>query len=147
MLEPKPKSESLRFCLCPSDRGTYVLVTVDVAKVDHAWQPIGEHYIGVDGSGAKIERLEGFSRWLNENPGKPIWASTLYLSDERNWVHFHDGRHRFAVLRDLCYRTVKVAVPRGQAARFREHFSPQAVGLSKKRKPARVSDPKNRFSG
>jgi hypothetical protein len=139
MLEPKPRGESLRFCLCPSDRGTYVLVTVDVAKVDLAWQPIREHYIGLDGSGAKIERLEGFSRWLNKNPAKPIWASTLYLSDERNWVHFHDGRHRFAVLRDLGYRTVRVAVPRRQAAQFREHFAPEAVEPPLRRKSSRVS--------
>jgi hypothetical protein len=144
----KPNSESLRFRLSPSDRPSHRLVTVDVIKLDRAWQPISEHYIGLDGYGATFGRLERFASWLRENPGKPIEAPAVYLSDERNWVRFLDGRHRFAVLRDRGYRTIKVAVPREQAARFREHFAPQAVGVSTQKKAGRVSrTPKNRLSG
>jgi len=65
-----------------------------------------------------LGRLERFESWLTENKGRAIEASTVYLSDERNWVWFHDGRHRFAVLRDPGYRTIKVTVHRKQAARF-----------------------------
>jgi len=145
MLDSKPKRESIRFRLSPSERPSHRLVTVDVAKVDRAWKSTGEHYIGLNGHGATIDRLERFASWLSENPGKAIEASVVYLTDERNWVWFHDGRHRFAVLRDLGYRTIKVAVRREQAAQFHEHFAPEA----RTRKPGRVSrtTPKTRFSG
>src|SRR5712692_4906498 len=139
MSEHAQKGESLRFRLSPSDRSSHRLVTVDVAKLDRAWKPTGEHYIGLNGHGAKIGRLKGFASWLRENPGKAIEASVVYVSDERNWVWFHDGRHRFAVLRDPGYHTIKVAVRRDQAARFREHFAPDPAGLSTKRRPSRVS--------
>jgi hypothetical protein len=139
MLGSKTKSESIRFRLSSSDRPSHRLVTVDVVKLDRAWKPTGDHYIDLDGHGANIGRLERFEGWLTENPGKAIEASTVYLSDERNWVWFHDGRHRFAVLRDLGYRTIKVAVRRGQAARFRKYFAPETVELSVNRKSSRVS--------
>jgi hypothetical protein len=91
----------------------------------------------LNGHGATIGRLKRFASWLSENPGKAIEASVVYLTDERNWVWFHDGRHRFAVLRDIGYRTIKVAVRREQAAQFHEHFAPEA----RKRKPGRISRP------
>ncbi|HZP62571.1 MAG TPA: hypothetical protein VFB28_04075 [Terriglobales bacterium] len=139
MLDPEPKNESVRFRMSASDRPSHRLVSVDVAKLDLAWQRTGEHYIALDGQGANFGRLERFASWLKENPGKPIVASSVYLTDERNWVWFHDGRHRFAVLRDLGYRTIKVAVRRGQAALFRKHFAPNPIGPSTKRK-ARTTD-------
>jgi hypothetical protein len=147
MSEHIHKGESLRFRLSLSEQSTHRLVTVDVAKLNRAWKSTGEHYIGLNGHGATIGRLKRFKSWLRENPGKAIEASVVYLTDERNWVWFHDGRHRFAVLRDLGYRKIKVAVRREQAAQVREHFAPQADGLSTGGKAGRVSrTPKNRLS-
>jgi len=149
MSQHTKKGERLRFRLALSDRSTHRLVTVDVALLNRAWKLTGEHYIGLNGHNATIGRLKRFKSWLRDNPNEAIEASVVYLTDERNWVWFHDGRHRFAVLRDLGYRKIKVAVRREQAAQFREHFASQVGGLSKKRKPGRVSrtPKKNRSSG
>jgi hypothetical protein len=113
------------FQLTPGDRYNFSLVEVDVAKVDRAWKPICDSYIDRDGRGANEGRLEKFENWLSENPGKPIWAPRVYLTDERNWVHFDDGRHRFAVLRNRGYHTVKLAVRRNQLDQFRNVFGPE----------------------
>jgi hypothetical protein len=132
-------SKGLRFRLYAGDRSDFRLVTADVAKVDNAWRYPDSSYIDADGSGSIAGRIELFERWLSDHPGESILAPTVYLSDLRDRVHFHDGRHRFAVLRDHGYRAIKVGVLRSQVGRFRRHFAPNSVGSSIKRKPKRAS--------
>jgi len=76
--------------MSPSDRGSHQLVPVDVTSLNRAWQPITEHYIDPHGHGANVVRLERFSTWLPEHPDTP---TSVYFSDERNWIRFHDGAH------------------------------------------------------
>ena len=134
MSEQKKQRQSLRFRLAIPDRVGYRMVAVDVAKLDRGWQFPDNCYIGPDGSGATAGRIELFEGWLSEHSGESILVPTVYLSDKRNRVRFHDGRHRFAVLRDRGYRTVKVGVPRGQVGRFRKHFAPDVRRSPIKRK-------------
>jgi ribosomal protein L31 len=122
----KYKCRAARFQLSKADRLGCVLISIDVAKLDRAWQQSHEYYIDSHGLGATEGRLERFESWLAENPGAPIDAPAVYLSDARNWVRFVDGRHRFAVLRNHGYRTIKIAVLRDQANQFRKHFRPDA---------------------
>jgi len=118
-------SKELRFRLYAGDRSDYRLVTVDVAKVNSAWQYPDSGYIDADGSGAIAGRIKLFERWLSEHRRESILAPTVYLSDSRDRVHFHDGRHRFAVLRDHGHRVIKVGVLRSQVSRFRRQFAPK----------------------
>jgi len=143
-LSPKPKqtrratnsAEQLqrRKDICPvalfqlsnADKLDCVLISADVEKLDRAWQQSHEYYIDSDGLGATEGRVERFESWLAEHPGVPIEAPAIYLGDTHKLVRFVDGRHRFAVLRNRGYRTIKIAVLRAQANRFRKHFRPDA---------------------
>lgn len=132
-------SKTLRFRLHAGDRSDYRLVTVDVAKVDSAWRYPDNGYIAADGTGSIAGRIEIFEGWLSDHPEESILAPAVYLRELSNRVSFHDGRHRFAVLRDHGHREIKVAVPRRQVGRFRRHFAPNSGGSPIKRKPRRAS--------
>jgi len=102
----------------------YVLVNVDTAKLDAEWKasdPPG-FYVGPGGTENAIHgRYERFQKWLKDNPGTPIEAPLISYNDydDRGGVSFTNGRHRFAVLRDMGYPRVSVMVPMSQAKTFR----------------------------
>lgn len=130
-MEHQRPTDSLRFRLSKLDRleDHYTLVSVDVAKIDFAWRHPNSNYIGSDGLGASMEKIEFWKRWLQENPGGLMEAPTVHVS-ERNRVSFYDGRHRFAVLRDGGHRVIKLSVDRNQASRLRRHFGARRSRLA-----------------
>jgi hypothetical protein len=124
----------ITFRLEKPDRARHALVTVDIARLDRAWR-LTDSYItqqgGID------DRFVRLAAWIGDRPGKPIPAPKVYLKDERSLPSFDDGRRRFALSRDLGYRTIKLAVPRKQVGQFRRAFGPN---VSKPRaKPKRAT--------
>lgn len=105
-----------------SGRGE-VLVMVDPARLDAAWaRGHPDYYLPAQGPGkSEVKgRREGFKDFLAK--GKPVQASRVSYDPDTGAVDFIDGRHRFAVLRDLGLHAVGVMVPRKQADTFRELF-------------------------
>lgn len=88
------------------DQG-YRTVWVDVAKLDAAFQLDRGYAIGAGGVGAIPGRLAGFRDFLAS--GTPIEQSEVIV-DVDGTISFLNGRHRFAVLRDLGVRQVPVSV-------------------------------------
>lgn len=91
------------------------VVVVDALLFDAAWAHDDDYYVGHGGTGGKsasVARYRGFIRWLNETNGKkPIEMSEVSLgAGRRNGVpQFTNGRHRFAVLRDMGRETLPVS--------------------------------------
>jgi len=92
-----------------------VLVTLDVAKLDKAWR-----YNRVpEGSGEDPDtkfQYEGVRRWIGAGQKVELWATTVSREDEGDALCFIEGRHSFAVLRDLGYITIDAWVNRDEAA-------------------------------
>jgi hypothetical protein len=100
-------------------------VTVDVAKVEASYSQDGNFYVGPNGSGAAIgKRYETFETWLAENPDTPIDPPIMGLGPSGNVV-FGDGRHRWAVLRDLGEKRIAVMIPPEEFKTFQERYGAQ----------------------
>ena len=111
------------------DRGSRseVLMTVDVAKVEEQWSGDSNFYVGPGGSGAAIgDRYNQFKAWLAEHPNTPIGAPSLGYYKGRG-IMFGNGRHRWAVLRDLGAKRIAVTVDRGSVKEFERLFGGQVV--------------------
>jgi 8-oxo-dGTP pyrophosphatase MutT (NUDIX family)/GNAT superfamily N-acetyltransferase len=106
-------------------KSTSLLVTVDVAKVEASYSQDGNFYVGPNGSGAAIgKRYETFETWLAENPDTPIDPPIMGLGPSGNVV-FGDGRHRWAVLRDLGEKRIAVMIPPEEFKTFQERYGAQ----------------------
>jgi hypothetical protein len=95
------------------DKG--VLVTLDVAKLDRAWR-----YNRVPKGGGKDPdtrlKYRGVKQWIGVSQKVELWATTLTREDdEDDALCFIEGRHSFAVLRDLGYVTIDAWVNRDEA--------------------------------
>jgi hypothetical protein len=97
-------------------QNNYVLAEVDVARFDQAFQDDGPYqYITPGGGGASIKgRYEKFQTHLAT--GDPIYASLVYLQAEgpkgRETLKacFTNGRHRYAVMRDMGMKKMPIAI-------------------------------------
>jgi len=74
------------------------LVNVNPATFDEAFKQTDWQYIGKNAEGGKPERIAGVQKYLET--GKPMNASNVVVKDNGTIV-FGDGRHRYAVLRDM----------------------------------------------
>jgi len=92
-----------------------VLVTLDVSKLDKAWR-----YNRVpEGGGQDPDTRLQYDRakqWIGVGQKVELWATTVTREDEEeDALCFVEGRHSFAVLRDLGYTTIKAWVNRREA--------------------------------
>ena len=111
---------AIEFVTHPNAQNDEVLVRVDPAKLDPAWQANRPFYIPPGGGGAEIPgRRPDFERFLGT--GKPIESPRVSLNPDGS-LEFIDGRHRFSVLRDDGANRIGVMVPADQAEAFRRQF-------------------------
>jgi 2'-5' RNA ligase/ribosomal protein S18 acetylase RimI-like enzyme len=97
------------------------LISVDVQKFEEAWKKDQGYYVGPGGSDNAIGgRYERFQKWLADNPGKSIEAPIVSWNEVTGCPSFTDGRHRFAVLRDMGVDKVYISVPKNQVQTFRK---------------------------
>lgn len=117
-------TKPIQFVRDPSASSNEVLVHVDPQKLDKAWQRDSGYYLPSNDRGPSEVpgRREEFARFLAK--GKAIQAPRVSLDADGGAVSFTNGRHRFAVLRDIGAGTVAVTVPRSQAGHFRTYFGP-----------------------
>lgn len=102
-----------------------VPVIVDVGKVDAAWsRNVGFYIPPSAGTGkyrAAWERLESTGKatmprvgWVEARRDEPALAP--------GWIGFDDGRHTFAVLRDMGKKKAYLSVDPSQTEIFRKMF-------------------------
>ena len=94
------------------DKG--VLVTLDVAKLDRAWRYNRVPEGGGEDPDTKFQ-YEGVRRWIGVGQKVELWATTVSREDEDDALCFIEGRHSFALLRDLGYVTIDAWVSRDEA--------------------------------
>lgn len=102
----------------------YVLVPVNVKKFDELLQQVPDIYVGPNGAGEIHGRYERFKEFLKT--GIPIEASSGGVSEDGLRAGFSNGRHRWAVLRDMGFEYIPVSMDRGSLKRAR------ALGLLEK---------------
>jgi len=95
------------------DKG--MLVLLDVAKLDIAWR-----YNRVPKGGGQDPdtrfQYEKVKQWIGVGQKVELWATTVTREDnEEDALCFVEGRHSFAVLRDLGYATIKAWVNKDEA--------------------------------
>jgi hypothetical protein len=115
-------ADGVRF-VKPDGAGLVVVLT-DVAKLEAALSRDALFHVGRGGSGAAIPgRYPEATRFLTRARSEGI-AVVMPKGgiDPAGAPYIEDGRHRLAVLRDSGAVAVPIAVPRGEAARFRRRF-------------------------
>lgn len=90
-----------------------ILAEVSTKKLDELLRIDNESYIGHNLTDVSQEKYNRFSRYLRTN--QPIIATSLYFKENENGQmvpRIRDGRHRFAVLRDLGIEKIPVSIDR-----------------------------------
>jgi hypothetical protein len=100
----------------------FSLVKVNVKKFDRAWKRESDYYIGKGGLGASIgDRYQRFLHilgmpeeerrmWLQGETTSGNVAASLVNVNADGRIDFTNGRHRFAVLRDLGAKKIPVSM-------------------------------------
>jgi hypothetical protein len=95
-----------------------VVVQASVAKLERDLAKDVGFHVGVSGAGGIAGRYEEFRRFLGKNLAIEMPRMTMGGGE----ASFVDGRHRFAVLRDLGLKTIPVTVAKEEAAAFRRKY-------------------------
>lgn len=101
-----------------------VLVTLDVTKLDKAWR-----YNRIPKGGGQDPdtrfQYDRAKKWIGVGKKAKLWATTVTKEDdEEDALCFVEGRHSFAVLRDLGYTTVQAWVNRDEADEIVRRYGP-----------------------
>jgi hypothetical protein len=91
-----------------SKKDGYETVFVDTKKFDSAWKEDKSFYIGLDGEGGIGKRYDGFLKFIDTHD--TFEQSVVGFDIYNKRPSFIDGRHRFAVLRDLGMKKIPVSV-------------------------------------
>ena len=91
-----------------TDERTLKLAKTNV--LEQKFKENGSLYVGLNGKNGSKEKYDKFKLFLET--GEPIIAPIIYFDTNENEtsLHFEDGRHRFAVLRDLGMSKIPVAI-------------------------------------
>ena len=92
------------------DHDKKVLKLAKTNVLEQKFRENGSLYVGKNGQNGSKEKYDKIKRYLET--GEPIIAPHIYFDtkNDKTTMHFHDGRHRFAVLRDLGMREIPVAI-------------------------------------
>jgi len=95
-----------------------VVAEVDPQKFDAAWSKDKDFHVGPGGKGGIGNRYENVKRLITEGKKLPLPEVSIR---EDGQVGFVDGRHRFAVQRDMGHKKIHVAVDRESI----QHIKPE----------------------
>lgn len=94
------------------------IVNIDVKKFDKSWSQDRGVYIGPNGQGSIGDRSAGVMEYYETD--KPIDASEVDILPNGR-VAFIDGRHRFAVLRDMGAEVIPMAMDDESVKNAKKH--------------------------
>jgi len=125
-------NEILKEIVKPNRAINDVLVWVNTDKFDKAWSKDKDMYIGKDGTNGITNRYQTYINFLrmpkNERIKKfkggdtksgYIAASEVFVRED-GMVSFTNGRHRFAVYRDLRAKKIPVAMDKDSVERAKK---------------------------
>ena len=101
------------------DKG--LLVTLDVKKVDRAWQYNRVLRSGGPDPDSRLQ-YEQARQWVGVARKVELWATTVTREDDD--LCLVEGRHSFAVLRDLGHSTIEAWVNREEADDIVRRYGP-----------------------
>jgi hypothetical protein len=105
------------------DKG--VLVTLDVATLDIAWRYNRIPKRGGRDPDARLQ-YDQAKKWIGVGQKVELWATTVTKEDEEeDALCFVEGRHSFAVLRDLGYTTIEAWVNKDEAHEIVRRYGPK----------------------
>jgi SPP1 gp7 family putative phage head morphogenesis protein len=113
-----PKIEFVPHPAARDEPRKFATVVVDVAKLDEAWSKNPSNYVSPEGANEIEGRRERFKRFLATK--EPVEQSLVTIDEGSHRVLFEDGRHRFAVLRELGVEKIPVTVRREHAEAIRK---------------------------
>lgn len=92
------------------EQNTHTLVEIDTEKLNELFKKDGIAYIEPQGGNGIGKRYAGVIEYLKT--GRPIEATTVFLNKRYDGLSasIGDGRHRFAVLRDMGMKKIPVAL-------------------------------------
>ncbi len=93
-----------------ADTTKMVLKPAKTNVLEQKFRESGSLYVGKNAQNGSKEKYDKIKLYLET--GEPIIAPHIYFDtkDDKTTLHFHDGRHRFAVLRDLGMKEIPVAI-------------------------------------
>lgn len=92
-------------------------VVVDVEKLDNILKQDSSFYVGYKGVGGSKEKYENFREFLHtKNSIEPPIISLTKSNSGKVITVIEDGRHRFAVLRDMGFKKLPVRMNKESAA-------------------------------
>lgn len=96
------------------------LHNIDTDKIEKSFSKNKDYYISKGGGGAAIgKRYDRFKEFLHSKP-KEVHASSLHIDDSGE-VHFNNGRHRYAVLRDSGVKHIPVSLDAESRKNAKKH--------------------------
>lgn len=87
------------------------LIEIDTEKLDKELKKNPDLYVGYKGRNGSVYKYERFKRYLKTN--QPINATSIYLKrnpDGSVATYVENGRHRFAVLRDMGIESIPISI-------------------------------------
>ena len=100
-----------------------VVVWLDVAKADKAWSRDNGLYIPRDKFEEHQWKYARFGEWFLDQR-QPVEMAHVGLEGRK--LHFTDGRHRFAWMRDHGAQALPVTACRGDASPMLKHLGTQS---------------------
>jgi hypothetical protein len=107
------QSLELRFDYDEAPQESYTMIIVSVEAVDRDLRKDPDFYVGSGGKGEMPNKIKEFLDYLIT--GKPIQPPIASVSPSTAMLTFGNGRHRFAVLRDLGLAVIPLLVPHEEA--------------------------------
>lgn len=85
------------------------LHTIPTDKIEKSFKKDKNFYVSKGGGGASIgNRYNKFKEFLSSKP-KEVHSPSIHINDSGE-VHFNNGRHRYAVLRDSGVKHIPVSL-------------------------------------
>lgn len=98
-----------------------ILVEVNTKKLDNELQKDSDYYVSVNNGNCSYKKIERLRRYLKTN--QQINATSIYLKRDKNGnieTRIKDGRHRFAVLKDMGLSSIPVSISKDSIELARE---------------------------
>jgi len=97
------------------------MLTLSVAKLNAAWY---YNRVPPGGEPDNESKYHNAKKWIGQHGHRGLIASEVAIDEGENHIYFMEGRNRFAALRDLGYRVVKVWAHQDESDELRRRYAP-----------------------
>lgn len=97
------------------------MLRLSVAKLDAAWY---YNRVPPGGEPENQRQYHKAKEWILDRGDHGLMASEIGIDEGENHIYFMEGRNRFAAMRDLGYRVVKVWAFRNESDELLSKYAP-----------------------